>query len=66
MAFPLSLSEISLWIAVTAIMLLITSEFLSPFSEQFGDFVIEKNRLRVVALSLGVTFVATILVQAII
>jgi hypothetical protein len=65
MEFPLSLSDISLWIAVTAIIRLVTSELLSPYSEQFGDFVIEKKRLRVVALCLGLTFVATVLIRVI-
>jgi hypothetical protein len=65
MEFPLSLSDISLWIAVTAIILLVTSELLSPYSEQVGDFVIEKKRLRLVALSLGLAFMATVLMRVV-
>ena len=65
MQFPLSMSDISLWIAVTAIILLVTSELLSPYSEQFGDFVIEKKRLRLVALLLGSAFMVTVLLRVV-
>jgi len=63
--FPLSMYEISLWIAVAAIILLITSELISPYSEHFGDFVIDKTRLRLVALILGATFMVTVLLRVI-
>jgi len=65
MQFPLSLSDISLWIAFTAIILLITSELLSPYSERLGDFVIEKTRLRLVAILLGAAFMITVLMRVI-
>jgi len=65
MQFPLSMSDISLWIAVTAIILLVTSELISPYSEQLGDFVIEKSRLRLVALVLGAAFMVTVLLRVI-
>lgn len=66
MSFPLSLWDISLWIAVSAIILLVTSELLAPYSEHFGDIVIEKTRLRIAALILGTAFIATVLLRAII
>jgi len=62
--FPLSLWDISLWIAVTAIILLVTSELLAPYSDYFGDFVIEKTRLRLAALILGAAFMVTVLWRA--
>jgi len=65
MQFPLSTSEIILWLAFTAIILLVTSELMSPYSEQFGDFVIEKSRLRIAALVLGVAFIVTVLVRVV-
>jgi len=65
MQFPLSMSDISLWIAFTAIVLLITSELLYSHSKQFGDFPIDKTRLRLAALILGVAFMATVLLRAI-
>jgi hypothetical protein len=63
--FPLSISEISLWIAVMAIILLVTSELVSSYSEHFGDFVIDKTRLRLVALILGAAFMVTVLLRVI-
>ena len=65
MNFPLSLWDISLWIAVTAIILLVTSEVIGPYSDYFGDFVIEKTRLRLAALVLGAAFMVTVILRAI-
>ena len=65
MDFPLSLLDISLWIAVTAIILLITSELLAPYSDSFGDFVIDKERLRLAALFLGVAFMVTVIIRVV-
>jgi hypothetical protein len=56
MNFPLSVSDIGLWLAVTAIILLITSELLSSSTEYSRSIVIEKKRLRLVALGLGTGF----------
>jgi len=64
MYFPLSLWDLSLWIAVTAIILLVTSELLAPYSDYLGDFVIEKKRLRIVALVLGAAFMVTVFLRA--
>jgi len=65
MQLPLSLSDVSLWLAVTAIILLITSELLCSYTEQLGDFVIEKGRLRTVALVLGGAFMVTVLLRVV-
>jgi hypothetical protein len=65
MNFPLGLWDISLWIAVTAVILLVTSELIEPYSEYFGDFVIEKTRLRLAALLLGTAFMVTVLLRVI-
>jgi len=64
--FPLSLWDISLWIAITAIILLVTSELLASYSDYFGDFVIEKTRLRLAALILGAAFMVTVLLRVLI
>jgi len=64
MVFTLSLWDISLWIAVTAIILLVTSELLVSYSDRFGDFVIDKTRLRMAALVLGLAFMVTVLLRA--
>ena len=66
MRFPLDLWDISLWIAVTAILLLITSELLAPYSDYFGDFVIDKTRIRLAALLLGAAFMITVLIRVVV
>ncbi len=65
MNLPLSLWDISLWIAFTAIILLVTSELLAPYSEQLGDFVIDKTRMRLAALLLGAAFMVTVLIRVV-
>ncbi len=63
MQFPLSLSDISLWIAIMAMILLVSSELL--VSERFGQFLINKKRLRLAALVLGVAFMGTVMLRII-
>ena len=63
MKFPLSMSDISLWLAVMAIILLITSELLSTTTEYAGNIVIEKKRLRLAALALGIGFMITVIMR---
>jgi hypothetical protein len=63
--FPLSIDDIGLWIAVTAIILLVTSELMGSYSNYFGDFVIEKKRLRLVALMLGAAFMVTVILRVV-
>ena len=65
MQFPLSMSDISLWIAVMAIILLITSELLGSYSESFGDFLLDKKHMRLAGLFLGVAFMVTVLLRVI-
>ena len=62
MLFPLTFWDISLWLAVTAIILLATSELISP---QYGktSLIIEKRRLRQAALLLGTLFMITVLIR---
>jgi len=63
MKFPLSMSDISLWLAVMAIILLITSELLSATTEYAGNILLEKKRLRLTALALGIGFMITIIMR---
>ncbi|MEM1582448.1 MAG: hypothetical protein QXK89_08075 [Candidatus Bathyarchaeia archaeon] len=56
--FPLSLSEISLWLAVMAIILLIASELSAP-----SNIIINKKRLKLVGLILGLGFMATVIIR---
>jgi len=63
MNFPLSISDVSLWLAVMAIILLITSELLSSSTEHSRNIVIERKRLRLVALTLGTGFMVTVIMR---
>ena len=45
MNFPMSMSDISLWLAVMAIILLITFELISSATEYSRNIIIEKKRL---------------------
>lgn len=60
--FPLTLWDISLLLAITAIVLLITSEMLSPY---YGKINIQMNRkrLRNSALAFSVLFIATVAIR---
>ena len=62
MDFPLSLWDISLWLAVTAIILLITSELISPYYGQTNLFI-NKKRLRNVALTVSALFLITVAIR---
>jgi len=63
MNFPLSISDVSLWLAVMAIILLITSELISSSTEYSRNIVIERKRLRLVALALGTGFMITVIMR---
>jgi hypothetical protein len=62
--FPLSFSDISLWLAVMAIILLVTSELLTTSTGPLRNLAIEKNRLRLLALALGLGFIITVIMRA--
>jgi len=63
MNFPLSLSDISLWLAVTAIILLITFELLHSLPEYSARLMIDKKRLKLVTLGCGLGFVVTVVLR---
>jgi len=58
MEFPLTFWDLSLWLAVTAIILLATAELISPYYGQ-TNILIDKRRLRQAALTLGILFITT-------
>lgn len=62
MQFPLTFWDISLWLAVTAIILLATSELISPHYGQ-TNIIIEKRRLRQAALIIGILFMLTVVMR---
>ena len=62
MQFPLSFADITLWLAITSIILLATSELISPYYGR-TNLLVEKGRLRAVALTVGIIFILAILAQ---
>ena len=62
MQIPLTFWDISLWLAFTAIILLITSEIISPFYGK-TKILINKKRLRNVALVMSIIFLITVVIR---
>ena len=62
MRFSIGFYDISLWLAISAIILLTTSELISPNYDQTG-LIIEKGRLRTATLTLGVLFLSTVAIR---
>ena len=62
MNFPLSFSDISLWLAVMAIITLITSELLFS-SANLANIALNRKRMRLVALMLGISFAVTVVMR---
>ena len=63
MELPLSISDIGLWLAAMAIILLITSELLSSSSTISRNIAIDRKVFRQVALTLGIGFMATVVLR---
>jgi len=61
MQFPPTLWDISSWIGVIAIILLVTSEIVSSYYGETG-IVMEENRLRMVALFFAMLFTLIVLI----
>ena len=59
MIIPLTLSDLNLWLAVTAIILLITSELLHVSPWYSIKVPVAKTRLRIVAIGCGIAFLVT-------
>jgi len=62
MSFPLTFWDISLWLAITAIVLLITSELISPYYGK-TNLLINKKRLRNVAIIVSTLFLITVAIR---
>ena len=62
MQFPLGFWDISLWLAVTAIILLITSELISPYYGK-TNLLINKRRLRNVSIIVSTLFLITVAIR---
>jgi hypothetical protein len=59
MQFPLGLWDFSLWTAIVAIILLVTSELVSPYYGRTG-IVMNRRRLRIAALLVAFIFLGTV------
>ena len=62
MELSLTISDFGLWLAATAIILLITSELLSS-STISRKIAIDRTLFRHVALTLGMGFMATVIIR---
>jgi hypothetical protein len=62
MQIPLSFWEISLWLAITAIILLITAELISPYYGQ-TNLLIDKKKLKNAALITAILFLITVAIR---
>lgn len=63
MSLPLSISDIGLWLAVTSIILLVTSELFLSSRRLSMRLSIEKKRLRLAATGCGIVFLITVLIR---
>ena len=64
MTFPLGFWDISLWLAITAVILLITSEMLSPHYGKV-NIHIDRKRLKNAALTVSILFLITVAIRII-
>lgn len=62
MQIPLTFWDISLWLAVTSIILLITAELISPYYGQ-TNLLINKKKLKNAALFTGILFLITVAIR---
>ena len=60
MNIPLTLTDLSLWLAAIAVILLITSELLTASQEYSSRILIDKTRMRFIAFGCGLAFLVTI------
>ena len=63
MQLPLTFWDFSLWLTVVTIILLATAEIISSYYGEATLFI-EKNRLEIAALILGLLFMFTVAVRA--
>jgi len=62
MIFPVDWGELSILIAVMAIILLVASELISPYNR--GAIMLNRQRLRRVAIVFSVIFMFTVILEA--
>jgi hypothetical protein len=64
MIFPLDISDVSLLLALTAVTLLINSEFMSPYYRG-NNLKLNRKRLRNAALTFSILFLGTVILKII-
>lgn len=62
MQVPLSFWDFSLWLAVTAIILLVTSELISSYYGK-TNLLVERKKLRNVAFTISILFLITVIIR---
>jgi len=62
MSFPLTFWDISLLLAITAIILLITSEMLSPYHGKI-NIRIDRKKLKNAAFAVSILFLVTVAIR---
>jgi hypothetical protein len=62
MVFPLSLSDLSLWLAVMAVIVVVGSEMLYSLPEYLSS-LLDKKLLRMVGVGCGLGFAVTVLMR---
>jgi len=62
MQIPITFWTISLWLAVTAIILLITAQLVSAYDGQ-ASLLVEKKRLKNAAIIIGMLFLTTVAIR---
>ncbi len=63
MIFPLSSSDISLWLAVTTVILLTTSELLYSSPDYSARIAVNRQFLRMAAIGCGLAFLVTVIMR---
>lgn len=63
MNFAFSISDFGLWLAFTAVILLITSELMYSFPSLSGRIIVDRNRFRFAGLGCGVAFLLIVVVH---
>jgi hypothetical protein len=63
MIFPLSIDGVSLWLAVTALILLVTSELLNALPDYASRIPLDKTIIRLMAIGCGLGFAVTVVMR---
>jgi hypothetical protein len=56
---PITFGDVSMLLAMSAVLLLLTTELVSSYSGQ-TTLIINKKKLRIVALAMGMSFLVTV------